>query len=300
MSLPESFKGLLLILIAIIISTPCLAQEQTQKNPITTANAGAVYFVRNNNIWLFDLKSNQEHQITNDKKITSYCVSFDGRLLAYFADAEIIYLYDLVANKETFMAQIKTDLTNPSFSPKGDRIALIGYSAATRHVWLLDIKTKKLTDLTPDSEYHHMFATWSPDGKWISYTSFVNPWWTFFKDTDWEVYILDVFDSNHASYKIGKGTQSQWTDKNTVIVARDKLLGVYNVQSKSLLKEYWIDDSNGFGYFTIGKPGETLFYASYNGGEGEKSKVKVFDLKSRRKSEIIFDAENPAYVKASQ
>lgn len=298
MGLPQKgLKELLFIFIAILISSPCLAQERTSKKS-SAVESGKVFFIRNNSIWVFNLKTSQERQITHDKRITSYCVSPDDRLLAYFVDADKLYLYDLSDNKETFLVQIRTDLTNPSFSPKAEQIVLIGYAAAIRHVWLLNITTRKLTDLTSDSEYHHMFVNWSPDGKWISYTSFVNPWWTFIKDASWEVYILDAFDSKHTSYKIGKGSQSKWANKKRLIIAHDKSLGVYDVHSKKLVKDLKADDPNGFGYFSIGPTPEILFYASYNGGEGDKSKVKVYDLKSGKKSELILDAENPTYVKA--
>ena len=288
----KGYKVALFIVIVICFSSPCVAQEQARQS--MTVDAGAVYFIRNNNLWVVDLKTKQERQITRDKKISSYCVSANGRLLAYFVDAEKLYLYDLIDNKEAFLAQIKTDLTNPSFSPKAEQIVLIGYAAWVRHLWLLDIKTKKLTDLMPDSPYHHMFANWSPDGKWLSYTAFVNPWWTFFIDTDWETYLLDVLDNKRPSYKIGKGTQSQWLNKNTIIIARANSLGVYNVQSRKLVKEYKADDLSEFGDFTIENTMETLFYVPSHDGEGVK-KINVYDLKSQEQRELIIDATNPTY-----
>jgi len=114
------------------------------------------------------------------------------------------------------------------------------------------------------------------------------------------VYILDVSNNAHTSHKIGKGAQSQWADKNTIVIAREKSLAVYNVLSKNLIKEYKADDPSGFGDFTIGNTMETLLYASYNGGEGERSKIKAYDLKSRKRRELIIDAENPTYVKGYQ
>lgn len=292
----KSLKVSLLTFISFMISIPCLSQEQTQNNPIT-ADAGAVYFIRNDNIWIFDLKTSQERQIIHDKKITSYCVSSDSRLLAYFVEAEKLYLYDLKDQKETFLANIKSDLTNPAFSPKADQIVLIGYADWTRHVWLLDVKTKKLTDLTAESPYHHIHANWSPDGKWISFAAFINPWWTFFVDTDWEVYVLDALIKNPAPKKIGKGSQSQWADKNTLVIAREKSISVYNMQPRTLSKEYKTDGH--VGNFTIGNTREIIFHTLYPGGEGVK-KIARYDLTSQKRLELIINAENPTYVKASQ
>ncbi len=171
------------------------------------------------------------------------------------------------------------------------------YGQYVRHVWLLDIKSKKLLDLTPESPYHHMFVSWSPDGRWVSYTSFVNPWWTFFVDTDWEVYIMEVDDKNHLPFKVGKGRQSQWIDNNKLVISDGNIVKLYDIQTKNVVKEFKVHDQRGFGYYSIGKSIETLFYASYAGGEGEVSKVKMFDLKSRKTKELIYNAKNPTYIK---
>lgn len=300
----------LCLCLIVLTSVSSIAQEQAIPG---SSSAGILYFIRNNNIWTFDLKTAQELQITHDKKVTSYSVSHSGRQLAYFVDAEKLYIYDLVNNKEDLIAQIKTDETNPSFSPKGDKLVLIGYSAVpvkntihflsntygqhVRHVWLLDIKSKKLTDLMPESQYLHMFASWSPDGKLISYASFVDPWWTMFKNTEWEVDVMDVNDNNRLSYKIGKGYRSQWIDNNRLAALYDRSLKVYDIQTKQVIKEFTFDDAcDADSSFSIGKAMNVLFYTSFCGREERKTGLIMFDPTSQKKREIIYDADNPTYV----
>ncbi len=86
----------LLIKIYIFTLSACLAftivsnsrAEEEPLSNIVTPNKDRLYFLRNSNIWTFDFKSGQKQQITHDKKITSYCASADGNLLAYFVDAK--------------------------------------------------------------------------------------------------------------------------------------------------------------------------------------------------------------------
>jgi Tol biopolymer transport system component len=102
----------------------------------------------------------------------------------------------------------------------------------------MDVRTKKATDLTVESPYHHISASWSPDGKWISYSAMVDPWWTMFKDIPWEVYLMNVSAKKDLAIKIGKGSQSQWVGNNTLTIAREKSIGVYSVQARKLEKEF--------------------------------------------------------------
>jgi len=73
-----------------------------------------------------------------------------------------------------------------SLSPDGSQLAFVSTREGWRaNVWILDLKTKKLTNLTgakeiqgdpmkPDGFYR---PQWSPDGKWIAFTSDRNTDW---------------------------------------------------------------------------------------------------------------------------
>jgi hypothetical protein len=161
---------------------------------------------------------------------------------------------------------------------------------------LLDIQTKKITDLTPESPYLHIHASWSPDGKWISFSSFVDPWWAMFKNTEWKVYIMDVNDKQHAEVNIGKGFQSQWVDNNSFVISYNRLFKVYDIQTRTVVKEFKIDDPC-YSDYSIGRTIDTIYYKAFCGGEGERPVIKIFDLKSRKKKELIPDGEYPIYIK---
>lgn len=292
-----SFRNFI-VLYLVLISFPIGAQEQTP-------DGGVVYFLRNQNIWIHDLKSGRDRQITHDKKISSYTVSHSGNQIAYALDDGQLYILDLINNKETLLLK-KTSLTDPSFSPKDDQLVfscsvsdkpyfLSNTFGFVHHIWLLDIKTKKAIDLT-DSRYHHVNAKWSPDGKWLSYSAMVDPWWTMFRDAPWVIYLMNVDVKKDLAIKIGKGDDSKWVDSKRLSISDNRLFKVYDVQTRAVVKEFNIDDPCS-GNYSFGPTIETIYYQAFCGGEGERPIIKMFDIKSRKKKELIIDGENPFYVK---
>jgi dipeptidyl aminopeptidase/acylaminoacyl peptidase len=296
---------IVMVLCLVLAGAPILAQEQ---KPIAASksDAGVVYFLRNHNLWVHDLKSGQDRQITQDKKISTYTVSHSGNQIAYVLDDGQLYILDLIENKETFLIK-KTSLADPSFSPKDDQIVftcsvkkeehfLSNTFGFVYHLWLMDVQTKKATDLTVESPYHHNSASWSPDGKFISYSAMANPWWTMFKDVPWEIYLMNVDDKKDLAIKIGKGSNSIWIDSKRLVISADRLFKVYDVQTRTVVKEFKIDDP--YSEDCSFEPTlETIYCQAFCGGEGEQPVVKIFDVKTRTKKELISSAEHPLYVK---
>ena len=56
----------------------------------------------------------------------------------------------------------------PEWSPDGKKIIFISGKNKQFNMWMFEIETKKLTQLTTDSNYG--YPAWSPDGKKLAFT----------------------------------------------------------------------------------------------------------------------------------
>ncbi|MDE2345138.1 MAG: PD40 domain-containing protein, partial [Gammaproteobacteria bacterium] len=96
----------------------------------------------------------------------------DGKWIAYATDASGEDQLAIRPADGTGSQQILTDFKSgyfygPSWSPGSDKMA---FSDNQHRLWILDIKSRKLTDVTQD-KYNEMHDfSWSPDGRWLAYS----------------------------------------------------------------------------------------------------------------------------------
>jgi dipeptidyl aminopeptidase/acylaminoacyl peptidase len=302
------------IILAAVIRIPAVAQEQSPPQP-SKRIACSVYFLRNKNLWIYDLQTGKDRQITQNKWIASYGVSHSGRQIAYIVFEEkkhlyTLYIYDSVENTviSLFAASL---ITSPSFSPSDDKVLFDApsttrveskihllsntYGSYVSHIWVMDLKSRKMTDLTPESPYFHGWPSWSTDGKRICYSMFEDPWWKMFNKTiDWEIYILDVKDYKQQHLKIGKGVCSHWVDGNKFTIPDGKAIKIYDIQAKRVVNEIAIEGKCRMD-FSFGNSLDTVFYLTNCGVEGRNS-LMMFDAKTQEKTWLVYEAEDPKYV----
>ena len=300
----------IIITLCLILLSSYTAAQDSKPAASLKFDTGFVYFLKNDNLWVLDLTNAQQRQITQDKKITTYRVSHSGNQVAYVIDDKQLYLLDLLTNKEIFLIE-KNVLADPCFSPKDDQLIFTAssatrmekkihflsntYGAFVYHIWLLDIQTKKATDLTPESPYHHTDADWSPDGKWIAYSAMVDPWWTMFKSIPWEIYLMNMSDKKDLASKIGKGSTPKWLDSNRMAIFENSELVIYDVQAKHTVNGISLTKPCG-PYFSFGPSLDIIFYIGYCGHEGRTGLV-ILDQKLQKENMVVFDAKDPIYVK---
>jgi hypothetical protein len=151
-----------------------------------------------------------------------------------------------------------------SFSPDGKYLAFnVHYVLETSldqtsDIWLLEIETKKITKWTNTLQYSERGAEFSPDGKWIAYTSD--------EMGQNEVYLREF--STRRTEKIGAGSEAVWgpdkqrlelfyRDGKQLISARIHTEPQFKVQKEALFDDVYIQARfPGYRNYDVSKNGK--------------------------------------------
>jgi WD40 repeat protein len=104
--------------------------------------------------------------------------SSSGDRLAYFVRREktrTLVIQNILTRKIEDMIEIKTvdDPESPDFSPDGKKVVFAGLQGAVGDIFILDLETKQITNITKDN-FADSGPAWSPDGKYIVYVARVS------------------------------------------------------------------------------------------------------------------------------
>ena len=142
--------------------------------------------------------------------------SADGNTLAAFAKREkgrSLVLFDVLKRKVTRVIDMEVEQQHgPAFSPDGRTVAFSGNQNGRFDIYLLDLESRTLTNLTDDERYDGA-PVYSPDGKSIVYSVDVG-------SGHGQLFRVDLADPSQR-YRL---TEGEWTDKDAAFSPDGKRL----------------------------------------------------------------------------
>lgn len=129
-----------------------------------------------NDVYLFDRSTGQIDRLTDGLRATNPALSPDGRYVAMEvndATSRGLGLYDRQSRKLEMVIPARgfEQVYTPSFSPDGKTLAFSWWrEGGYRDIWLLDLATRKLTQVTADRALD-LEPRFSQDGRWLYFTS---------------------------------------------------------------------------------------------------------------------------------
>lgn len=291
--------------------------ETIQGNTLDLKNK--LLFLRYRDIWAHDFEKQTDIQLTHSKSITNYAVSSEASKIAYFKNNKTLYLFDIKTGAEEFIAEAATDSSQPSISPNGDKITFVAFSKnkilvkmsnytkgvkkAVRHIWIVDVKTKNVVDVTKNLPFSHSQVNWSPDGRWLSFASFrwipqdlSNP----YHIKNWKVYLMDLKTPEYKTQEIGGGSSSLWLNNNQVIVSDGvaaNVLTIYDVNTKSKTPTTMFKAGFSAPVFSFGGiNNEMVYYEAILNSDGD-GLIRSYNTQSQKTKDVVPDASVPRYIK---
>ena len=91
----------------------------------------------------------------------------DGRHLLYVVERSATFKsIDIETRQPVLLSELHQDVAKPQLSPDGKEIAFASIANGANNLWLMDVNTKRVGQLTFDNATG--FPVWSPDGKLLA------------------------------------------------------------------------------------------------------------------------------------
>jgi len=283
------------------MSWACYAESTSSSNIYEHGNVAALknklLYLKNGDIWIADISKGIHEQLTAKKDITNYCISYDLTKMIFVRNFSSSYELDLVTGVEKHVTDLETDMSNPSISPVNDKVVYTSkslkefytspinkaFKQRVRHLWLIDLKSRKKIDLTEDSPKQYSAPKWSPDGRRISFTS-----------SSWDVYIKNMVNSSEGIVKVGAGYFSEWLNEKTLAIGGPEAINVYNIEKMEKINEAKFQPGFYPADFSFGISNK-LYYEDQT--ENPDIDLSYVNIETGQKGKIVEDAKNPLFVK---
>ncbi|MBI4160720.1 MAG: PD40 domain-containing protein [Candidatus Yanofskybacteria bacterium] len=170
-------------------------------------------------------------------------VSSDGKeLIAFFAQKgrdHTLFIVDPNNRKNLRSFPIPMDnALSPSFTPDGKKVIFSASQNITRDLFVIDLETKSIVNLTNDDTYDEDPAV-SPDGTKIAYVSF----WGGFR----KLFLLDLAtgEKRQLTFRRFNDSSPSWSDSGRLLVyssdETDGVSNLYTIDLKIGLVSQWTD-----------------------------------------------------------
>ncbi len=168
--------------------------------------------------------------------------SRDGQLITFVSKSgknDVIYVMDPHQKKlvKKLLFKDLNGLTSPTFSPEGDKLAFVGISGGISDLYIVDIETEALTQLT-DDKYTVLHPNWSPDGRSIVFSSDrgagTDKHKLLFGDYDLAVFNLETKSIETITHLHGTVINPQWSPDGREVAFISDHHGIPNIYRMSL------------------------------------------------------------------
>lgn len=110
--------------------------------------------------WAPDSRRFAANLVEESKKYPDEYVSICCQIIDNQKDTQTVIKPEIVEGYEGYI--------NPRWSPDGEELALVGIGGKPSPIFLLNLQTQQVTDLTSRVGKYDIYNTsWSPDGKWM-------------------------------------------------------------------------------------------------------------------------------------
>ncbi len=206
-------------------------------------------------------------------------------------ERDLLYLYDI--NKRELLDSYKFEelvsLSSPCWSPDETKIVFTGLSeAGNRDLYIIDIKTGKLTELTNDI-FDDKNPSWSNNGKYIAFSSDRN---TFGDDGYYNLFLYDLNNNNiyYLTYGEHNDYSPSWSPD-------DKYIAFTSDREKST--NIWLLNSDFIVKLNRNKAelDETYLVKSNNIHNSNDSNIKVPSRKLKKVTNMVTATFDPSWIK---
>ena len=167
----------------------------------TAAASGRIAYESDRDLYVYDLGTGREEQITDNASLFDRVWSPDGGRIAYISGVNTrvdvsstnahvdvvstnIHVYDLSTGHVEQITDNASTHGLPDWSPDGgSRIAYGSVTGDGSEIYVYDLSTGRVEEITDDAN-HAARPVWSPDGGRIAYQSD--------RDGDYEIYVQDL------------------------------------------------------------------------------------------------------------